>query len=126
MPKLFSKFGKLQRTADMNHEERGLGLTIVKEIVEKSGGLITVESEGESKGTLFIFSMNMNLADPTYDFDHTTSNGTGIEDKLSVGIGLKFDNTLMNTRYKVPDAADLITMDPNRCLVRDVSNENRA
>ena len=110
----------------MNHEGIGLGLTIVREIVEKSGGLITVESEGESKGTLFIFSMKMNLADPIYNFDHATSNGTGIEDKLSIGIGMKFDNTLMNTRYKVPDASDLLTMDPNRYLERDVSNENRA
>ena len=28
--KLFSKFGKLHRTADLNHEGIGLGLTIVK------------------------------------------------------------------------------------------------
>ena len=30
----------------MNHEGIGLGLTIVKEIVEKSGGTIHVHSEG--------------------------------------------------------------------------------
>ena len=30
IPKLFSRFGKLHRTAEMNHEGIGLGLTIVK------------------------------------------------------------------------------------------------
>ena len=34
LPKLFSRFGKLQRTAEINHEGIGLGLTIVKKIVE--------------------------------------------------------------------------------------------
>jgi len=29
LPKLFNKFGKLQRTAEMNSEGIGLGLTIV-------------------------------------------------------------------------------------------------
>ena len=30
LAKLFSRFGKLSRTADVNHEGLGLGLTIVK------------------------------------------------------------------------------------------------
>ena len=29
-PKIFTRFGKLHRTAEMNHEGIGLGLTIVK------------------------------------------------------------------------------------------------
>ena len=33
IPRLFSRFGKLHRTASMNHEGIGLGLTIVNEIV---------------------------------------------------------------------------------------------
>ena len=37
-PKLFTRFGKLQRTAEMNHEGIGLGLTIVKQLVELNQG----------------------------------------------------------------------------------------
>lgn len=34
MAKLFSRFGKLQRTAAINSEGIGLGLTIVQQIVK--------------------------------------------------------------------------------------------
>ena len=40
--KLFSRFGKLHRTAKLNHEGIGLGLTIVKQIVEAGGGIVGV------------------------------------------------------------------------------------
>ena len=33
MPKLFNRFGILARTADINNEGIGLGLTIVRQIV---------------------------------------------------------------------------------------------
>lgn len=38
MPNLFKRFGKLQRTAALNNDGIGLGLVIVKQIVEQSGG----------------------------------------------------------------------------------------
>ena len=59
MPRLFSQFGKLQRTADMNDTGIGLGLTIVKQIVESSGGSIYAESQGEGQGSTFHFTMQM-------------------------------------------------------------------
>ena len=46
----------------MNHEGIGLGLTIVKQIVEKSGGSIGVWSEGIGKGSLFFFNMPLKMA----------------------------------------------------------------
>ena len=57
--KLFSWFGKLQRTAEMNHEGIGLGLTVVKSIVEKSGGDVAVHSEGIGKGACFCVAIPM-------------------------------------------------------------------
>ena len=42
--KLFKKFGKLQRTAEMNSEGIGLGLMICKEIVSHNKGTIEVFS----------------------------------------------------------------------------------
>ena len=59
MAALFSRFGKLHRTASMNSEGIGLGLTIVKQIVESAKGKVTVTSEGVGKGSTFSFSMLM-------------------------------------------------------------------
>ena len=62
LPLLFSRFGKLHRTAELNNEGIGLGLTIVKQIVEASGGSIIAESGGPNCGSCFIFSMQMRPA----------------------------------------------------------------
>ena len=53
MPKLFTRFGKLHRSSEMNHDGIGLGLTIVKQIIEQSGGEINVHSDGLGHGCRF-------------------------------------------------------------------------
>ena len=61
--KLFTKFGKLKRTAEMNNEGIGLGLLICQNIVRASGGSISAHSEGPDKGATFCFSFKMRLND---------------------------------------------------------------
>ena len=48
MPKLFSLFGKLRRTAEQNHEGIGMGLMICQKLVEMNHGSIEVFSKGEN------------------------------------------------------------------------------
>ena len=67
MAALFSRFGKLLRTAAMNSEGIGLGLMIVKQIVESASGHVKVFSEGEGKGSTFSFSMLMPSASLEHD-----------------------------------------------------------
>ena len=45
----------------MNHEGMGLGLTIVKQLVELNKGSIGVHSEGAGKGSAFCFTMKMEM-----------------------------------------------------------------
>ena len=64
IPKLFTRFGKLQRTALINSEGIGLGLNIVKQIVEMCSGAINAYSEGIGHGSTFCFSMLMKEKNP--------------------------------------------------------------
>ena len=61
---LFKMFGKVEQTEAINTEGIGVGLFIVKRIIDSSGGEISVSSEGENKGTTFTFTMNMKKAGP--------------------------------------------------------------
>ena len=59
--KLFSRFGKLDRTAEINHEGIGIGLTIVEQIVKQFGGDVQVRSNGPGKGSVFSFKMFISM-----------------------------------------------------------------
>ena len=63
MCNLFKLFGKLQRTAEMNHEGIGMGLMICQNLVSMNGGEISVHSEGENRGSVFSFTMKMDTID---------------------------------------------------------------
>ena len=56
---LFSLFGKLRRTAEVNSEGIGMGLLICQNLVEMNHGKISVDSEGEDQGSRFTFTMKM-------------------------------------------------------------------
>ena len=55
--KLFLNFGKLADPSGCNKKGTGLGLSICKHLIEKMGGKVKGESEGEGKGTTFIIQM---------------------------------------------------------------------
>jgi len=64
LPKLFTRFGKLMRTAEYNHEGIGLGLNIVKQIVESHGGAINVFSDGPGQGSTFSVLLKLDPVEP--------------------------------------------------------------
>jgi len=70
-PKLFTRFGKLQRTAKLNSEGIGLGLTIVKSIIEKAEGSVHAFSEGVGKGSVFSFAIPMPCCDDRLDQENS-------------------------------------------------------
>jgi len=53
MPVIFSRFTQGQATTSRRHGGLGLGLAIVRQLVEAHGGTVTAESEGKGKGSLF-------------------------------------------------------------------------
>ena len=67
MHRLFTRFGKLQRTAKINSEGLGLGLTISKQIVEAAGGEIWATSKGANRGSTFAFTMQLEVDGPVLE-----------------------------------------------------------
>jgi signal transduction histidine kinase len=62
IPNVFSKFTQFNRPIDSQEKGSGLGLYIVKGIVERHGGHITVSS-GADKGTRFTFTLPKTAAE---------------------------------------------------------------
>ena len=54
LPHVFDLFAQGQRTIDRAQGGLGLGLTVVRRLVELHGGSVAVESEGTSRGSTFI------------------------------------------------------------------------
>ena len=61
MGQLFTKFGKLLRTADMNHEGIGMGLMICQNLVKQNQGEISVHSDGPEMGSAFSFTFKSTM-----------------------------------------------------------------
>lgn len=57
IPKLFSKFSRAKNANKTNFRGTGLGLFIAKEVITAHKGKIWVESEGEGRGSMFVFEI---------------------------------------------------------------------
>lgn len=53
LPRLFTRFAQADGSATRGHGGLGLGLSIVRHLVEMHGGTVTAESPGEGKGATF-------------------------------------------------------------------------
>jgi PAS domain S-box-containing protein len=57
LPYVFDRFRQLDTTSTRRHEGMGLGLSIVKHVVDLHGGGVIVESEGEGRGSCFTVTL---------------------------------------------------------------------
>ena len=57
LPYLFAKFSRGKDLSRLNAGGTGLGLYVAKNMVEKNGGTIRAESDGEGKGSRFILEL---------------------------------------------------------------------
>ena len=76
MPKLFKKFSRAENATNMYTDGTGLGLFIVKEIIEGHGGTITVESE-LNKGTTFFVKLPIHRQEKIDVKQYIMQNATG-------------------------------------------------
>ncbi len=64
IPRLFTEFFRAENARGMEEQGTGLGLVIVKEIVDRHGGRILVESE-ENLGTIFVVHLPVSPKEAT-------------------------------------------------------------
>jgi PAS domain S-box-containing protein len=57
LPYVFDRFRQADATIRRKHSGLGIGLAIVKQLVDLHGGTVRVQSEGEGKGTTFVVSL---------------------------------------------------------------------
>jgi two-component system sensor histidine kinase BaeS len=57
LPHVFERFYRVDRARDRDHGGSGIGLTIVKALVEAQGGTVTAASDGSGRGATFIVTM---------------------------------------------------------------------
>lgn len=97
MPEIFNAFVQAQRTVESAHGGLGLGLALVKSLVELHGGKVKVQSEGPGQGSEF--TITIPALEPGSRIDHAN---VGADDEVrphSQGLGvLVVDDN--------PDAAD--------------------
>jgi signal transduction histidine kinase/CheY-like chemotaxis protein len=62
LPYLFELFAQADQSLDRSHGGLGIGLTLVKSLVEMHGGSVSASSEGEGKGSEF--TIRLPLAEP--------------------------------------------------------------
>jgi PAS domain S-box-containing protein len=92
LPYVFERFRQADSATTRRHGGLGLGLSIVKTLVELHGGSVRVKSAGENQGTSFIFALPVStvtdrdverqrlpvLADPLQAIELPQLNGTSV------------------------------------------------
>jgi len=84
LPHVFDRFRQADQTTTRQHGGLGLGLAIVRQLVELHGGSVHVESKGEGRGTSFTVSLPLLplRQEPERDVPRTHPSASG-EVKLS-------------------------------------------
>jgi len=70
LPHVFDRFRQADQKTSRHHGGMGLGLSIVRHLVELHGGMVRADSEGEGKGATFTVMLPIS---PVYQVDTTGS-----------------------------------------------------
>lgn len=129
LPHVFERFRQGDGTTTRKHGGLGLGLSIVKQLVDLHGGVIRAASEGEERGANFTVSLPIAVVQTTTINEdqlarvHPGNNGS---------VSFECPPQLAGLRVLIvddeEDARELLTMVMNKCeaLVRVVSSAKEA
>jgi PAS domain S-box-containing protein len=86
LPFVFERFRQADGSSKRKHGGLGLGLSIVKNLVEMHGGTITAESAGEGTGAIFTLMLPLLLSQKNDDLDQSLSSAIKRNERSFAGI----------------------------------------
>jgi CheY-like chemotaxis protein len=93
LPTVFGLFTQLERTSDRTQGGLGIGLALVRKLVEMHEGTVVARSEGIGKGSEFIIRLPRLVEKATpNEFDPTTFGATAQDEKTGRRILVADDN----------------------------------
>ena len=87
LPLVFDRFRQVDSSTTREHGGLGLGLSIVKQLVELHGGTVRAKSAGEGEGATFIVSLPLAPIRPGEQREHPTTSKSPELDCHDVGSG---------------------------------------
>ena len=99
LDKIFEMFTQVKRTGDSVASGLGIGLSLVKTLVELHGGRVEARSDGPGKGSEFTVRI------PLENLDETTARAESVVDS-GIMIMMKFDLFNRAPRRRVPELMD--------------------
>ncbi len=123
LPKVFERFRQADPSSTRAHGGLGLGLSIVKTIVDMHGGAVRAESDGESKGASFI--IRLPIASPR---NENVDRPAVVHDVVDGEAAFFLHNLDVLVVDDEPDARDLISrlLVQNEARVRTAKNVKEA
>jgi PAS domain S-box-containing protein len=111
LPFVFDRFRQFEDDTKRTHGGLGLGLAIVRHLVESHGGTVSADSPGKGHGA--IFTVTLPLAAPREEAREVGRDRQAVAGVITQGSALELDY-LRNLRVLVvddePDARDLVSM----------------
>jgi signal transduction histidine kinase/response regulator RpfG family c-di-GMP phosphodiesterase len=141
LPYVFDRFRQADSTSTRSHGGLGIGLTIVRYIIQLHGGTVEADSEGEGRGAAFTVKLPVAAGRSASRVSAlANSTGTGVEDfhdalkqmrillvddepdaREVVATALSRAGASMTTAGSVDEAMEILTSSPIDLLISDIA-----
>lgn len=119
LPHVFDRFRQADQTPARSHGGLGLGLAIVRQLVEMHGGTVSVASGGEGQGSTFTVALPLLITRPAerpVERVHpTASGGTNLGDRIPFNCPPQLNGLRVLVVDDEADASDLLRSVLERC-----------
>ena len=119
MPHLFERFRQSDNTTTRRHGGLGLGLSIVKSLVELHGGTVQAVSPGENQGTTITVQLPLTVV--YNDDDDESAHTTSVPSEPTDFVSLELAGLTVLVVDDQPDARELILRVLEDCSARVVT-----